>query len=247
MIIENQEARPQARPECMVALGLSPPYSVEDVKQAYFIRAKTAHPDAGGNEGAFRRLYEAYEQAMAYVHSRPDSQAWIRAQVERYLDQVRVIRELERRGGRVEIETLDWLSPMYGEDFAHLVDRIVGVTLSGPQFGDRDVEYLVAHRSTLGNLQRLDLSRSKVSDDGLGRLGILTTLQCLDLHDTRISRRGLDVLRYLPTLRSVDLRGTRVGWWRRLRLRRRFRQAKVAANGPGFTQPLAGQIPPESS
>ncbi len=51
------------RPDFMVTLGLAPPYTVEDVKQAYLIKAKTAHPDTGGNAASFRRLQEAFGRA----------------------------------------------------------------------------------------------------------------------------------------------------------------------------------------
>ena len=56
---------PPGRPDFMIALGLLPPYTVEDVKRAYFDRALSAHPDRGGSAEEFIKLHEAYTQATA--------------------------------------------------------------------------------------------------------------------------------------------------------------------------------------
>ncbi len=53
------------RPRCMVALGLSPPYAAQDVKQAYLARAMIAHPDAGGDVASFVKLQEAFDSSLA--------------------------------------------------------------------------------------------------------------------------------------------------------------------------------------
>jgi hypothetical protein len=47
-------------------LGLSPgAYTDEQLKEAYLLRARTAHPDAGGSDAAFVALQDAYEQLLA--------------------------------------------------------------------------------------------------------------------------------------------------------------------------------------
>ena len=71
MSISNQsQSLPADRPDFMVALGLLPPYSPADVKQAYFEKVKTAHPDKGGNVADFLKLQEAFRQATEYVEFR---------------------------------------------------------------------------------------------------------------------------------------------------------------------------------
>jgi len=41
-------------------LGLSVPYTQDELKAAYRRRAKETHPDAGGDESAFKEVAEAY-------------------------------------------------------------------------------------------------------------------------------------------------------------------------------------------
>lgn len=47
----------------LVALGLPPTASLEEVEQAYRELAKKVHPDRGGNAEQFKRLHTLYEQA----------------------------------------------------------------------------------------------------------------------------------------------------------------------------------------
>ena len=56
-----------ARLDFMVLLGLLPPYSAEDIRKAFKTKAKTAHPDGGGDQAAFKRLRDAYERALEYA------------------------------------------------------------------------------------------------------------------------------------------------------------------------------------
>ena len=58
------------RPEFFEVLGLAPPLTLDDVELAYREKAKSAHPDAGGDAEQFRKLQEAYERAK-----------WINAEV----------------------------------------------------------------------------------------------------------------------------------------------------------------------
>jgi hypothetical protein len=46
-------------------LGLSGSFTREDVARAFKAKAKTAHPDAGGDAEAFQRLVNARDQALA--------------------------------------------------------------------------------------------------------------------------------------------------------------------------------------
>ena len=51
-------------------LGLTPPFDMEDVRNAYRVRSKRSHPDAGGSHGEFVRLNAAYESARAFFRAR---------------------------------------------------------------------------------------------------------------------------------------------------------------------------------
>ena len=42
-------------------LGLTPEATATDIKAAYYERARTAHPDAGGSKEAFQKIQRAYE------------------------------------------------------------------------------------------------------------------------------------------------------------------------------------------
>ncbi len=52
------------RPPCLRALGLELPVTEEEVLSAYRERAKTMHPDRGGDLQQFLRLQKHFEQAM---------------------------------------------------------------------------------------------------------------------------------------------------------------------------------------
>lgn len=51
-------------------LGLSPPFGIDDVRNAYRRRSKSLHPDAGGSQTEFIRLNAAYEEARSYYRMR---------------------------------------------------------------------------------------------------------------------------------------------------------------------------------
>jgi hypothetical protein len=46
-------------------LGLTPPFTIDDVKAAYRAKAKESHPDAGGDANAFNQVETAYRTALA--------------------------------------------------------------------------------------------------------------------------------------------------------------------------------------
>lgn len=48
-------------------LGLAPPFSLRQVREAYRRLSKSVHPDVGGSHREFLRLTEAYEQALIFV------------------------------------------------------------------------------------------------------------------------------------------------------------------------------------
>jgi hypothetical protein len=49
------------------ALGLTSTATAEDVRRAYRLRAKTAHPDRGGSDAAFVKLTKTYQAALIAI------------------------------------------------------------------------------------------------------------------------------------------------------------------------------------
>ncbi|MFZ4732985.1 MAG: J domain-containing protein, partial [Pirellulales bacterium] len=84
MSADNRPARSADpnHPECLVILGLLPPVTAEDVKQAYLAKAMAAHPDRGGDPAAFIRLQKAYEEAKEFVQFKAGKLEWIASKVE---------------------------------------------------------------------------------------------------------------------------------------------------------------------
>jgi len=223
---------PAERPDCMVRLGLMPPYTVEDVMHAYRARAKTAHPDAGGDVADFVQLHEAFEQAKQYIEFRGNRLGWLSAMIAGYAAQEEVIEEIVRRGGRVDVEEVDWLHNSFGDDFAQVADKLVGVHLNDPSIGDETLEYLGSQRAVLKHVRDLDLSGSGISDDGIVQLKRLPVLRRLNLRKTRVSARGVSVLCELRSLTRLEIERTAAGWLQRRRLRRKHRDLEIILATP---------------
>src|SRR5262245_53191249 len=139
------------RPEFMIYLGLLPPYSLEDLHKAYKARALDVHPDHGGSTADFLQLQENYSRAQEYVKFQEGRRNWLSAQVEPYLRQQEIVSEVERRGGQVEIETLDWMQRSFG-DFASLAERLRGIKLRDAEDGDGFLKYLAENADHLKHL-----------------------------------------------------------------------------------------------
>lgn len=227
MASAKQNTLPSGRPDFMVLLGLMPPYTVEDVKQVYLIKVRTAHPDAGGDAADFVRLQEAFDRATEYARSHAGCRAWIRSHVETYISRQALVRKFKKYGARVDIEPLRWLDGSFGADFAQLGEEVVGIHLHGPEVEDKVLDCLIEERMSLGKLRLLDLAHTNISDEGLRRLHAFTSLEHLDLRDTPVTYQGLKGLRCLPALEFLDLRGTSVGWWGRIKLQWCFRSLNV--------------------
>src|SRR5260370_22151948 len=97
------------RPDFLVSLGLLPPCSAQDVHRAYKARVAIVHPDHGGTQAEFLALQDAYDQAQEYVKFEEGRQKWLAGQVEPYVAQQAIVSEVQRLGGLVEIEQLDWM------------------------------------------------------------------------------------------------------------------------------------------
>ena len=83
---------------------------------------------------------------------------------------------------------------------------LYSATLSGPQFGDRDLR-LVAKVPTL---QRIDATSSKITNEGLSVLLQLPHLSLLDVSGTGITNVGLETIARLPKLRMLNVSRTDV-------------------------------------
>jgi Leucine-rich repeat (LRR) protein len=104
-----------------------------------------------------------------------------------------------------------WLREFLGDDFLANVEVVgllnVGLGESEPppvDFGDEDVHHL----ANLPHLRHLQLSGSRVTDDGLTSLGGLTRLEHLDFGGAPITGRGFAHLRRLKQLRKLWLCGS---------------------------------------
>ena len=158
------------RPDFLVILGLIPPVSVEDVKQAYLDKAKAAHPDRGGSTEEFVRLQNAFEQATEYAKFKAGRMQWLSQWVEQYAAQEQIVNEVRALGGSVDVESCDWLVQSIGSDFATVLDRIHGIKLSGPLVDDAALVNLRSHRRMLTGLKRLELVNTNITSVGLGQL-----------------------------------------------------------------------------
>jgi hypothetical protein len=207
----------------MALLGLLPPYTEEDVKQAYWSKIKTLHPDHGGSPAEFHALHEAYEQAKEYVRFRGDKRAWIARHVDQYMEQERVGLLLEELGASVTRSMTEWLRGTVG-DFAELTRAVTAIRLNDSAQGGQLVDLMVREHESLTRLLSLNLAGCSLSDGHVVQLCVFPSLQQLDLSRTRITRRSLQVVDMLPNLVSLQLEGTRVGWWARRRLNAELRR-----------------------
>ncbi len=218
----------EARPDFLVTLGLIPPCTVEDVKQAYLVKVKTAHPDVGGDVAEFRKLQEAFERATEWAKFRASRLAWLSNWVEKYVEQDGLVEEIQRRGGKVKIEGVDWLRRSFGDDFSQVAEKVQGIELHGPAIDDRTLSWLSDHRTTLTGLKSLDLTRSAITDAGLQHIAAFPGLRELDLSETKVTMSGLAVIDRLPDLEWLGLRGSSVGWLGRTRLKLKRSKLQVA-------------------
>ncbi|HTQ38045.1 MAG TPA: hypothetical protein VMJ32_03405 [Pirellulales bacterium] len=215
----------EKRPEFLATLGLIPPCTVEDVKQAYLAKVKTAHPDVGGNAAEFRKIQEAFERATEWARFRASRIAWLSTWVEKYVEQDGIVNEIQRRSGKVEIEGVDWLRRSFGDDFSHVAEKVSKIQWYGPAVDDKTLAWLSDHRTALAGLKALDLTGSAVTDAGLQHLAAFPSLQELDLSESNVTAAGLIVLQSLPNLEWLGLRKTSVGLLARTKLK--FKRPKL--------------------
>jgi peptidyl-tRNA hydrolase len=203
--------------------------SEEDVKQAYLDKAKTAHPDHGGDVEAFKRLQEAFEQATEYARFKAGRMQWLSRWVEQYAEQEQVVQQIKALGGTVEVKSSDPLSRSIGPDFAAVLDKVVGIRLSGPKIDDAVVLQLANQRRMLAGLHNLALVDTAVTYVGILQLRTFESLRHLDLSGSSVDLVALEVLlRELRQLETVGLDRTGVGWGARMKLRLKYRGLTIS-------------------
>jgi hypothetical protein len=228
-MMNHDQSPPDERPEFMVYLELLPPYSLDDVHKAYKAKALAVHPDRGGSTADFLQLKKHYERAQEYVRFQEGRRNWLATQVEPYLHQQEVIAEVQRRGGRVEIETVDWMQRSFG-DFASLAERLRGISLRDSREGDVLLEYLAAHAGHLQYLSHLDLTGSAVTNAGIKHLLKLQSLDRIILAGTAITGSAIKRLAALEELEWLDVSGIPIGMLTRWHLRWVLPRVKIVTH-----------------
>lgn len=221
----------EAPPDFLLLLGLAPPITVADVEEAYRVKAQSAHPDQGGSAEEFKQLQTAYEQAKEYASFRASRRQWLAGQMDRYIQQQAVVTELENRGAQVEIQQISWLERSFGDGFASVAEKFVGLDMSGPTFGDDDLDYLATSAEALAFVRRLNLSKSNITNGKVHLLSKMRNLSKLDLSHTRAGSNVISLVQRLPDLRELDISGAKVGWWTRLQLRMKYPGLNVRTDG----------------
>ena len=212
-------------PECLMILGLRPPLTLEDVKQAYLAKAMKAHPDRGGDPQEFIRLQKAFDDATEFVKFKASKLEWLASKIDAYAQQQEVATETIERGGSIEMEETDWLRRSFGEDFGHVADKLVAVRLPGDRADDVFAILLGFRADSLKDLAVLDLSGGTVTDEGLLQLKELKNLRHLDLRGTRVGKLAADVPGWFENLEFLGLPKGAVGMFARMTMPRRVKLA----------------------
>jgi Leucine-rich repeat (LRR) protein len=101
----------------------------------------------------------------------------------------------------------DWIASLGGTVEKNVQGRIVAVNLRGTWVND--VEMIDLAR--LPNLQRLDLSHTRITDEGMRHLKPAAGIRELKLYYAeQITDQGMTAIREWKELRRLDLRGTRI-------------------------------------
>lgn len=219
MSANNTSAAHDNRPDYMVALGLAPPYTQEDVMQAYRTKVMKVHPDHGGSAEEFLALQDAFEKAKQYIEFRSDRRQWIAGKMDEYLAVQRVVERLEAFGAEVKTNAVDWLERSFG-DFAQLTERVTTVKLSNSTRAAEFLAAMVEEREALASMTHLTLSACGLTDATAQHLDTFKQLKSLDLSNNPITGEALYFVDDLPALESLDLEGTEVGWWMKRKVRK---------------------------
>ena len=217
-------------PECIAILGLMPPVTLEDVKQAYLAKARTMHPDRGGDPEQFVRLQKAFEDANEYVKFKAGKIEWLASKIDAYAQQQEVVTAAIERGGEARMEEADWLRKSFGDDFGHVADKLVEVRVRGAGADDLFAILLGFRAESLKDLAVLDLAGGPLTDEGLLQLKNLKNLRSLDLRGTAVGKLAAEIPQWFEQLEFLGLPKGALGLLGRLGMPRRVKL--VVGEGP---------------
>jgi len=212
-------------PGCLSVLGLLPPVTLEDVKQAYLSKAMTAHPDRGGDREQFIQLQKAFEEANDFVKFKASKLEWLASKIDAYSQQQEVVTETIERGGDVEMEETDWLRKSFGDDFGHVADKLVSVRLHGPNANNLYAILIGFRTDSLKDLAVLDLSGGSITDEGLQQLKGLKNLRSLDLRGTAVGKLSAEIPQWFEQLEFLGLPKGSLSMFARMGMPRRIKLA----------------------
>jgi len=113
------------------------------------------------------------------------------------------IREIVRLHGNVATRERgpQWLRQLIGSERTLMIDAVTHVDLENHDVHDSDLACL----RSLPDVEFLNLSRTKVGDDGMKHLCGLKCLRLIDLQATQVGDRGIAHLQKLPQLKKINL------------------------------------------
>lgn len=100
VVKRGRERRTEKKRGFLKKLGLSLPVTVDDVKQAFYAKAKQTHPDHQGDAAEFRKVQEAFDEAVEYAKRNGKRLPWLGAQLPTYLAQRSIVELVETWGQR---------------------------------------------------------------------------------------------------------------------------------------------------
>ena len=199
-------------PDSVRKLGLTLPVTENDVKQAYYAKARDAHPDHGGAAGEFMEVQRAFDEALEFAKRNGKRLPWIGAQMPIYISQECALDLVTQWRGKAVVQTLDWLEDTVGEDFTAMGHRLTEIDLSGVQVGDAEMRALAEEVETLPFLEVLNLADTKVGDEGIRALPRMSALRVIDLRGTRVSHAVRKELAQRPGVERVEGLSRLGGW-----------------------------------
>lgn len=159
-------------------------------------------------------VQRAFEEALEFAKRNGKRLPWIGAQMPVYVAQIEAIEITERLGGKVSVETLDWLEVTVGDDFAQLADRLKEIDLSGRPLTDNDLTRLLVDPHHLPFLEDVNLADTPITDASAARLMRLPKIERIDLRGTKVSFPLRRQLAHTPGVQQVE--GTsRISEWMR--------------------------------
>lgn len=224
----------------MELLHLLPPYTVEDVIQSYEARSQQIGTEDESDPQAVQRLQSAYERALDHARFQESRRQWLGGRIEVFQDRQRLIAEIEAAGGTVSLQSPDSYLYEYGNDFAEVLRKLVGVHLTGSDMTDASLEWLNTPNAALGEIRLLELSGSRVTSSGLAGISVLTGLRCLDLRGTDVSANVVDALTSLNSLEWLHVGSTAIGMLARQRMKRKLPRLTISTEADEAIPPADG-------